>query len=168
MPSSIRSAKSVSSVRGRVPGSAWPNKAAPYRRTRTIARRTSEHHLERKLNCARRARFAECAEVGVHLPPGSIESRTGKETGELRVIPRVEQLRAELNKAGFREQRHAFGDVDVPVVDSGAAQDIHSGIAEISGRCTSEGIGVEVPEKIPLARRQISVADYRDARSFGR
>src|SRR6185503_12477882 len=101
MPSSIRSAKSACSVRGRVPGSAWPNKAKPYSRAKTPASRMSEHHFQRKLDRARRARLAERAEVGVHLAPGRIESRSGKEIGKLRVIPGVEQLRPELNEAGL-------------------------------------------------------------------
>ena len=76
------------------------------------------------------ARGTVRAKVCIDLLAGRVEPRGGEEPGELRVIPRVEQLRAELQKPSFRKERNLLAEVNVPVVDARAAQDVYAGIAE--------------------------------------
>src|SRR2546427_10359966 len=103
-----------------------------------------EDHLERKLDHSRSSGCAERAEVGVHLSACRIELRRGKQIGELRVVPGIEYLAAELDPGGVGEKRKALGRRHVPVVDAGTAQNAHAGVAECAYRRNSERRGVEV------------------------
>src|SRR5574340_610518 len=80
-------------------------------------------HLERELDDARHAGGTVSAEVRVHLVARGIEARAGVEPGELRVVPGVEHLGAELDEAGFGEQRHTLADRYIPVVRARPTQD---------------------------------------------
>src|SRR5437899_7261492 len=93
-----------------------------------------EHNLQGKLDDARIASRAVGAEIGVHLLTGRIEPRRGKESRVLGMIPGVEQLGPELDVPRFREKRYPLAYVDVPVVDSGAAQDVDALVLLCSGR----------------------------------
>src|SRR5262245_32415200 len=103
-----------------------------------------EYYLQRKLNDPRAARRTVRAEVGIDLLARGVESRGCKKPGELRVVPGVEQLRSELQETGFGIQRNPFAHVDVPIVDAGAAKDVHARVAEIAQARAREGVDVEI------------------------
>src|SRR5437867_1076057 len=132
------------------------------------ARRGSEHDFRRELDDPGRASGAEGAEVVVDLSALDVEERAGDQTGELGMVPGVEQLRPELDVASFAEQREPLVERDVPVVRAGPAENADARVAELAAPGALEGLGVEVAEEGALALVQIRVARDRDPSAFGR
>src|SRR5439155_12953151 len=58
--------------------------------------------------------------------------------------------------------------VNVPVVDSGAAENVYAGVAKIPQARAREGVDIEIPEEGALAFGQRRRAHNVDTRSFAR
>src|SRR5262245_56952906 len=106
---------------------------APLNRSNSLVftSRSLEHNLQRKLDDPRGAGRVERAEICVHLPSLSVKASRGGQSGELGMVPGVEQPRPELHVPRLREQWDSLVDGDVPIVDTRPPHDAHTGVPEI-------------------------------------